>query len=299
MPETAKPSRTVGIIFACYNNEEIAPVCLQSCLQQDYENIKVIVADDGSRDKTCEALRQAAAEDTRFTLLELPHGERGVARAAATKTAIEQDADFIYIIDSDMILEPGLVKSCVQYFDNNPSVGGLVIPEKPFSTHRNFMSRVKVFERKIMNNAGEDLGKNSIEAARFWRLSEYQSSGGIHAGQIAFEETQPTIRYLENGGILKRATFTGVRHDEKRVTLPNLLAKKRYYFSVMDKTIESESGGWRKAISRSYFFRPVLYRPANVANYARSPLMAFGMFLMYFVLSGYAALDILKGLKKR
>jgi len=297
--DTAPNGPLVAVIFATYNNAATAAGCLKSCLGQSYTSLAVIAADDGSTDNTPDALCAAAGGDSRFQLLRLPHGERGAARAAATKAAREAGADFLYIIDSDMMLKPGLIESCVTFLNSHQSVGALAIPEIPFSQHRNFMSRVKVFERRVMNNAGEKLGANSIEAARFWRLGAYDSTGGINAGQIAFEETQPTIRYLEKGGQIRRATFTGVRHDEKRVTFGNLLAKKRYYFSVMDKTITTEEGGIWKAVTRSYFFRPVLYRPSNVALYAQSPLLASGMFGMYLVLSAVAAVDVLKGLRRK
>lgn len=289
----------VAIVFATYNNPPIAAECVRSCLTQDYRNLLVVAVDDGSSDSTCQAVREAAGSDERFRLIELPHGERGAARAAGIAAAKEAKADYLYVIDSDMMLEPGLIAACVNYLVEHPQVGGLVVPEIPFSKHRNYMSRVKVFERQVMNNAGENMGRNSIEAARFWRMPAYESTGGIHAGQIAFEETQPTIRYLESGGVLKRAVFTGVKHDEKRVTLDNLLSKKRYYFSVMDKTINSEKGGLWKAVSRSYFFRPVLYRPSNLALYARSPLLAFGMFLMYGLLSVVGAKEIVGSLLKK
>lgn len=291
-------SRGVALLFATYNNAATAAQCLKSCLSQDYADLQIIAADDGSSDETREALEREANGDPRFTLLALPHGERGVARAAATQKAKELGVGFLYILDSDMMLQPGLVSSCVAYLDKNSRIGGLAIPEIPFSGSSNWMSRVKVFERRVMNNAGRALGRNSIEAARFWRLSSYESTGGINPAQIAFEETQPTIRFLESGGRLSRATFTGVRHDEKHVTMSNLLEKKRYYFSVMDKTLSSESGGIWKAISRSYFFRPVLYRRQNLALYARHPLLAGGMGWMYVVLSFYAVLDILSGMRK-
>ena len=295
---SSQPNPLVAVIFATYNNAAVASECLRSCLAQDYPRLLIVAADDGSDDATRETLCQIGGDDGRFTLLALPHGERGAARAAATAVAKERGAAFLYIIDSDMMLLPGLVSECVAYLDKHPRVGGLAIPELPFSRSDNFMSRVKVFERTVTNNAGALLGRNSIEAARFWRMDAYKSTGGINANQIAFEETQPTIRFIERGGRLARATFTGVRHDEKHVTLANLVEKKRYYFSVMDKTLSTESGGLWKAISRSYFFRPVLYRPRNVALYARHPMLTAGMFGMYGVLSAFAVLDIARGMQK-
>ncbi len=53
---------------------------------------------------------------------------------------------------------------------------------------------MKVFERRLINNSGEEVDLNSIEAARFWRSQAYVATGGIHPEQISFEEIQPTIK---------------------------------------------------------------------------------------------------------
>lgn len=289
----------VAIVFSTYNSASYVGMCLDSCLKQEHSDVHIIVADDGSTDRTVEILRLAAREHRNIHVLELPHGERGIARTAAITRAEQLQASYLYILDSDMILKPHLVRDCLQYMEANPKLGALVIPEIAFSHYNNFFSKVKVFERNIINNAGPKLGRNSIEAARFWRMEAYRSTGGIHAKQIAFEETQPTIRYLEKGGHIKRAEFTGVYHDEKRVTLREILEKKRYYFSVMDRTLSSESNGFRKALSRWYFFRPVLYRKGNLAQYARHPVLALGMLYMYVLLTWIGVAQIVKQYRLR
>lgn len=284
----------VGIVMSTYNNEDIIEKAIRSSLDQSYKDIRLIVVDDGSIDSTLEIEKRIEREDNRLVVIPLEHGERGVARKVGIEKCRELEVDYIYIIDSDMILEKGLVKKVVEYLEGNTEVGGLVIPERAFSKYKNFFSKVKVFERNIINNLGENLGKASIEAARFWKIEEYERSGGIDPKQIAFEETQPTIRYIERGGLLKRATFTWVDHDEKLVTLKNILDKKRYYFNQMNKTIEGEEGGLLKALRRWYFFRPVLYRPSNLLEYIKHPILALGMVYMYIRLTliGFSEIKI-------
>lgn len=287
-------SKRVSIIFSTYNSSEYVVKCLKSCLCQDYEDLFVIVADDGSTDDTIDKMNEAAKGYNNFKVIPLPHGERGIARFKAIEMAKELNSDYIYIIDSDMILKDNLIKDCIDFFDKNEKVGGLIVPEISFSDYTNFYSKVKVFERNIINSAGEDIGSNSVEAARFWRIKEYDSTGGININQISFEETQPTIRYIENGGIIKRAIFTQIHHNEKKATLKGIVQKKKYYFSVMNKTIESEEGGLKKTLSRWYFFRPVLYRKENLKKYIKSPLLTLGMIYMYVILSFIGVIEIIK-----
>lgn len=287
-------NKRVAIVFSTFNSSEYVDKCLESCLCQDYDDLFVVVADDGSTDNTIDKMMEAASGYNNFKIISLPHGERGIARSKAIEVAKQLNSDYIYIIDSDMILKRNLVQDCINFLDENKGVGGLIIPEVSFSEYKNFYSKVKVFERNIINSAGEDVGSNSVEAARLWRIREYDSTGGININQISFEETQPTIRYIENGGVIKRAVFTEIYHNEKKATLKAIVDKKKYYFSVMNKTIETEEGGLKKTLSRWYFFRPVLYRKENLKKYIQHPLMTIGMIYMYIALTFIGVREILK-----
>ncbi|MBC2397008.1 glycosyltransferase [Clostridium tetanomorphum] len=289
----------VALAFSTYNSSDYVLKCLLSCLKQDYIELVVIVADDGSSDDTIEIMKKVGTSYDNLYIMPLPHGERGIARITAIKKAKELKCSYIAVIDSDMVLKKNMVKDCIEYFNDNPEVGALVIPETAFSDYNNFISKVKVFERNIINNAGENWGKNSIEAARFWRMEAYESTGGFNPKQISFEEIQPSIRYFDNGGIIKRANFTGVYHDEKYVTLSNLLKKKKYYFSVMNNTLTTEKQGIKSALQRFYFFRPVLYRKENLIAYMKHPILTLGMIYMYILLSFIGVFEVLKSRFKR
>ncbi|MCH3963473.1 MAG: glycosyltransferase family 2 protein [Clostridium sp.] len=289
----------VSIVLSTYNNEEYIRKCLDSCFIQDYEGLNVIVADDGSTDGTLEILRDIKNKQDNMQIISLTHGERGIARNTAIELAKKIRSQYIYIIDSDMILEKNLIKNCMDYFSRNRSVGALIIPEYGFSNYKNFYSKVKVFERNIINNSGEEVGRNSIEAARFWRIEAFNLSGGINADEVSFEEIQPTIRYMERGGKVKRAVFTRVYHDEKFVMLKNILMKKRYYFSVMDKTIQQEEKGLRKTLQRWYFFRTVLYTKSNLKQYLKHPLLTLGVLNMYLLLTIVGIIELIKIKVKR
>ncbi|MGA9230642.1 MAG: glycosyltransferase family 2 protein [Exiguobacterium oxidotolerans] len=274
----------IGIAMSTYENEAIIHETITSLKLQQVA-FRCVIADDGSTDGTVALMRQMTAGDERFEIIALPHGERGIARKTAIDRLKELGVAYLYVIDSDMVLADDLLKSCLLYLEAHPSIGALVIPEQAYSEYSNYFSQVKVFERNLFNVPNDRLDSNSIEAARFWRLDAYVKSGEIDPGQISFEETQPTIRYLEQGGEIRRATFTFVRHNEKQVELADLLKKKRYYFDVMPTTLASEEGGFLKALQRWYFFRPVLYHPANIRKYASHPKLTAGVIYMYLRLS--------------
>lgn len=289
---------TVGIVATTYNNIEHIKDLIESCQQQTYKEFKLVIADDGSIDDTPDIIEYYAKNDSRIKLLRLNHGERGIARITAIEESIKLESDYLLIIDSDMSLEYNLLEKALEKFEKDSMLDALIIKEMPFSKYSNFYSKVKVFERILINNSGEKVDKNSIEAARFWKMKSYIETGGINPKQISFEEIQPTIRCLEKGGKIIKLMHSGVKHDEKEVTLKNLLQKKKYYFSKINQTIETEVNGLKKTLSRWYFFRPVYYQKDNLKLYIRHPLLTLGVIYMYFCLTFIGAFELFKNRKR-
>ena len=48
----------VSVITAVYNGEKTIATCVQSVLNQTYENIELIIINDGSTDKTLEIINR-------------------------------------------------------------------------------------------------------------------------------------------------------------------------------------------------------------------------------------------------
>lgn len=291
----------VNIVITSYNCEQHIEALLKSIMIQNTTDIQVIVADDGSSDNTVKVI-ESFKDKLDLIILELEHGERGIARRVGIEKALEVSPEFILIIDADMILQKNLIRLSRDKMNRDDSLDALIIKEIPYSNYHNFYTKVKLFEREVINNGCKVSQKHSIEAARFWRSSSFVKTGGINDKQIAFEEIQPTLRCFEQNGKIEKLMETGLYHDEKKVTLRNILEKKNYYFSKLSITTSSEKGGLSKALTRFYLFRPVYYTPKNLLAYVKHPLLFMGMINMYVLLTIIAAyhmivplLDQLKG----
>ncbi len=111
----------VSVIIPAYNAEAFIEKTLKSVLSQTYQNLEVLVVDDGSYDRTPEIIKSIAQQDKRVVLLQ--HKNAGVA--AARNLGIEKSqGEFIAPIDADDIWYPENIEKQVQCFlASDPSVG--------------------------------------------------------------------------------------------------------------------------------------------------------------------------------
>lgn len=165
--------KKAGIVFTTYNNASSVEACLDSCMRQNYPGLEIFIADDGSTDDTVAVIRsKASAAPYPVTLLELPHGERGVARVKAVEAARQAGADYLLVIDSDMILDDHLLRGGIDYFEAHPEVGALVVPEQAFTHAGNFFPKSKYLNGMSSTTPGRSWGKGRSRrrASGEWKL---------------------------------------------------------------------------------------------------------------------------------
>jgi hypothetical protein len=94
----------------------LCPDCLRGLLSQGYPNLRVVVADDRSTDRTGEIVRDFAPTDGRVALVridDLPPGWIGKTHALAV-AARDVDAEYLLFIDSDVRLAPGAINAVMR-----------------------------------------------------------------------------------------------------------------------------------------------------------------------------------------
>lgn len=89
----------VGIIVPVYNTEKYLSNCINSILRQTYKNFRLILVNDGSRDKSgkiCDSFKEL---DERITVVHKENGGAHSARAMGVEYVT--DCDYITFVDSD------------------------------------------------------------------------------------------------------------------------------------------------------------------------------------------------------
>lgn len=96
----------LSIVVPAYNEERRIGSCidrLRQALPGLVPSWEIVVADDGSRDRTREIVAAEAAADTRIRLVELPHRGKG---QAVCRGLLEARGEWRYIADADLATPP-------------------------------------------------------------------------------------------------------------------------------------------------------------------------------------------------
>lgn len=91
-------NQLISVIVPVYNVKNDVEACLRSICAQSYENLEIIVVDDGSTDGSGEICDTMAKEDSRIKIY---HTENNGLSAARNKGLSHCKGDYIGFIDSD------------------------------------------------------------------------------------------------------------------------------------------------------------------------------------------------------
>ena len=97
----------ISIVIPIYNVEKYLRECLDSILNQTFQDFEIICVDDGSTDKSLEILQEYKRKDDRFVILQQRHAGAGAARNHGIKLA---EGKYIQFLDSDDYFEPNLLE---------------------------------------------------------------------------------------------------------------------------------------------------------------------------------------------
>ena len=101
----------VTAVIACFEEEETIEETIDYLTRQEYPGeLRILIADDGSKDRTAELARARAAEDPRISVANLPHGGKANALTRALK---QVETPLVVTVDADTLLMPASLERLV------------------------------------------------------------------------------------------------------------------------------------------------------------------------------------------
>jgi peptidoglycan-N-acetylglucosamine deacetylase len=192
----------VAVLIPAYNEEKVIVRTIRSVMMSNYKNIRIIVIDDGSSDRTYDVAREAYPADIasgRLTVLTKPNG----GKADALNYALERIDEEIYVgIDADGVIAHDAITNLVPHFAN-PKIGAVAGNAK-VGNRVNLWTRWQAleyitsqnFERRALDLF--DVVMVVPGAIGAWRTEPVRIGGGYHSNTVA-EDADLTMNLLEQG----------------------------------------------------------------------------------------------------
>jgi cellulose synthase/poly-beta-1,6-N-acetylglucosamine synthase-like glycosyltransferase/spore germination protein YaaH/peptidoglycan/xylan/chitin deacetylase (PgdA/CDA1 family) len=192
----------VAVLIPAYNEETVIVRTIRSVLNSDYKNLRVIVIDDGSQDRTAEVAAAAYAREIAAGRLQvLTKNNEG--KAAALNYALDRMNEEVYVgIDADTVIATDAISKLIPHFED-PGIGAMAGNAK-VGNRLNLWTRWQALEYITSQN----FERRALDlfhvvtvvpgAIGAWRTAPVKAAGGYPLNTVA-EDADLTMNLLEQG----------------------------------------------------------------------------------------------------
>lgn len=121
MPEQlTSGAPTVSVVIAAYNHAPYVQGSIRSIIAQTYQDIELLVLDDGSKDETWEKIRELRPEcEARFSRVDFSTQQnQGTCKTLNTLLA-KARGRYVYVLDSDDLAAPHAIETECAFLDKH------------------------------------------------------------------------------------------------------------------------------------------------------------------------------------
>lgn len=192
----------VSVIIPCYNHRAFVKQAISSVIAQDYENIEMIIIDDGSIDNSIEIIESMRdACEVRFSRFKIVHRANKGLASTLNEGLAWCKGEFLSPLASDDIMLLNKISIQVEYLLKEPlcaSVfGGASILKEDGSTvvERSSVAKKYTFKDIILNKY------ILFTASQMLRLDMVRKVGGYNPDRI-LEDWYMNLKLTEHGNTL-------------------------------------------------------------------------------------------------
>lgn len=254
--QSAGFERGVSVIVPTRNNERTIEATLASVKAQSEPGVVLIVVDNASTDATPEIARRLADV----------YLEGGPERSAQRNMGIRAArTPWIVWLDSDMILPPRALQVALDTASSSDA-DGVALPERTIG--EGFWTACRALERECY------LDQPWLHNPRLLRRDFMSGEGEFHLAMSGPEDADLRMRMRRAGLRIELAPIV-IDHDEGRLTLREVFAK-RYYYGRSIPAFAAEHDGAVEAQGRAVLGAYWAHR----RDLARRPMSSAGMVAM-------------------
>lgn len=218
----------VSVIIPVYNVEKYLPRCIKSVLDQTYQDLEVILVDDGTKDNSGIMCDEYATKDNRISVIHKENGGLSSARNSGIEIAT---GDAVFFLDSDDYLSTECIEKMVCLMEENDADIS-IIQMKYIPENQNDECAEKEIENVVVMNS-----EKAIEESLYQRLYTccapaklYKKSavGGIRfpVGRIS-EDLATCHLFLNNSERIVYSNYYGYYYRQHESSIMHVFNPKR------------------------------------------------------------------------
>ena len=216
----------ISIVVPCYNQAQYLDECLQSVLDQTYQNWECIIVNDGSPDNTQEIAYNWLKKDKRFKYINKINGGLSSARNAGISQA---KGTWILPLDADDIIGNRYLELASLDFDNGYTI---IYSKVQFFGCKNEIWDLKPYDFHLM------LHLNIIYCSGFYKKSDWERVNGYDENLIyGMEDWDFWIAILEQDSKVKYLDYLGFYYRIKEVSMINELNSNFFKLKFSERYI--------------------------------------------------------------
>jgi peptidoglycan-N-acetylglucosamine deacetylase len=242
----------VAVLIPAYNEEKVIERTVRAVLASDYPELRVIVIDDGSQDRTLEVARSGFVEEEasgRVLILTKPNS--GKADALNFGLQHLSDEEIFVGIDADTVIAANAISRLVPHFLNrkvaavagNAKVGNRVNLWTRWQALEYITSQN--FERRALNTLGAvSVVPGAIGA---WRTAAVREAGEYDTDTVA-EDADLTMALLRRGYRVEYEDMA-LAYTEAPVNANGLMRQRfRWSFGILQSVWKHRAAFARKGV---------------------------------------------------
>jgi len=246
----------VSIIIPAYNRIDYIKETIDSVLNQSYQNIELIVVDDGSSDGTFELLQ---GYGNKLTLLTHPNKENKGQSESINLGLKECRGEYIAILDSDDYWNLNYLSEIISYYKKNTGFGLVYSSGIAVDSNGNHLYNLLPSDHRELNKCGGILLDCYIclPGESIVKRKLYQTVGGFDTTLRAAQDHDMLVRMAEksNFGFVNKKLFYYRQHEES-ISKKGLSIRWPNGFIILDK-----------AIKRTVYPKSIVKKRKAVLNY--------------------------------
>ena len=201
----------VSVLIPAYNHEKYIQQTITSIINQTYNNIELIILDDGSKDKTLEKIIELKQKcKNRFANIHFETKQNEGTCITLNKLLELANGEFVYIIASDDLAKPKAIEKEVEFLLNNPEYALVVGDNEYIDSNDKLIFRTqKGFTSNIQN-------------AKYKTVKEFLSSKlkiDFLSDNFGSYKTLYKENYIPNGYLIKKDIFETIGNFTKDAPL--------------------------------------------------------------------------------